>query len=154
MLIVNIKHLENESEWAEANDLDDLATRFQEVKLSFADYKTRVNNNICDPYMKAQLLNEVEDLLNRCLRLYDITMGDAPNDPVKDCPLVTDLGREDSVSQGATSTTSSRLLARQIELDRGDHRNFKLFTPTMWLGRRWMLRSLRLTSRPSRKSGK
>ena len=43
--------------------------------------------------------------------------------PLKDCPIETDLGPEDSVSQvascqGAMSTRSSRLLARQIDLDR------------------------------------
>ena len=42
---------------------------------------------------------------------------------LKDCPPETDLGPEDSVSQvascqGALSTTSSKLLARQIDLDR------------------------------------
>ena len=50
-------------------------------------------------------------------------MSDALCDPFKSCPPETDLGLEDSVSrvascQGALSTTSSKLLARQIDLDR------------------------------------
>ena len=51
VLVVNLKHLKNELEW---NDLDDLATEFQEIKKSFADYKTRVNDNICDPQINYQ----------------------------------------------------------------------------------------------------
>ena len=50
-------------------------------------------------------------------------LSDALCDPLKDCPIETDLRPEDSVSQvascqGALSTTSSKLLARQIGLDR------------------------------------
>ena len=50
-------------------------------------------------------------------------MGDALCDLVKDRPSETELGPEDSVSQvascqGAMSTTSGKLLARQINLDR------------------------------------
>ena len=37
---------------------------------------------------------------------------------IEDCPAETDLGSEDSVSQVAMSTASSKLLARQIDLDR------------------------------------
>ena len=55
VLVVSMKHLENELEWDKGNDLDDLAIRFQKVKLSFADNKTRVNS-ICELEMKAQLL--------------------------------------------------------------------------------------------------
>ena len=73
--------------------------------------------------IKAQLLSDVEDLFNRCLKLHDGTMSDALRDPFKDCPPETDLGLKDSVSQvaccqGALITTSSKLLARQIDLDR------------------------------------
>ena len=46
LLVVNLKHVKNELAWAKGNDLDDLATEFQEIKTSFADYKTRVNDNI------------------------------------------------------------------------------------------------------------
>ena len=50
-------------------------------------------------------------------------MSNVLRDPFKVCPPETDLGPEDSVSQvascqGALSTTSSKLLARQIDLDR------------------------------------
>ena len=50
-------------------------------------------------------------------------MGDALCDLVKDRLSETELGPEDSVSQvascqGAMSTTSGKLLARQINLDR------------------------------------
>ena len=76
-LVVHIKHLKNELEWAKGNDLDDLATQFQEVRISFAGYKTRVNENICDPEIAAQPPNDAEDLFSRCLGLHDITMGDA-----------------------------------------------------------------------------
>ena len=79
-------------------------------------------------------------------------MGDALCDPVKDGPLETDLIPEDSVSQvtscqDAMSTTSSKLLARQIDPDRR-RAELELFTPVIWLGRRRMpllLRPLRLT---------
>ena len=63
VLVVNLKHLKNELEWAKGNDLDDLATEFKEIKKSFADCETRVNDNICDPEIKAQLLDDVENLL-------------------------------------------------------------------------------------------
>ena len=56
VLVDNIKHLENELEWAKGNDHDGLATQFQEVKMSFADYKTLVHDNMCDSGIKAQLL--------------------------------------------------------------------------------------------------
>ena len=110
-------------EWTTGNDFVDLATEFQEIENSFAYYKTRVNDNICDPEIKAQLLSDVEDLFNRCLQSHDNTMSDALCDPYKDCPPETDLGPEENVfqvasCQGAISTTSSKLLARQIDLDR------------------------------------
>ena len=54
--MINLKHLINELEWAKGNDPDDLATEFQEIKKSFADYKTRINDNICDLEIKAQLV--------------------------------------------------------------------------------------------------
>ena len=46
-------------------------------------------------------------------------MDDALCDPLKDCPPETELGPENSVSQvvscqGAMSTTSDKLLVRQI----------------------------------------
>ena len=109
--------------WAKGNSLDDLATEFQEIKKAFADYKTRVNNNICKAEIKAQLFSGVEDLFNPCMELQNNIMSDALCDPFKDCPPETDLGLEDSVSQvascqGTLSTTSSKLLARQIDLDR------------------------------------
>ena len=59
LLVVNLKHLINELEWAKGNDLDDLATEFQEIKKSFADYKTRINDNICDQEIKAQLVSDL-----------------------------------------------------------------------------------------------
>ena len=117
---------------------------------------------------KAQLLSDVEDLLNRCLRLHDGgTTSDALRDPFKDCPPETDLGPEDSVSQvascqSALSTTSSKLLARRLILIAG-RRNFELFTPVIWLGRRRMpqlvlvvlvVLLLRLTPRPGYELGK
>ena len=82
-----------------------------------------VQCNKCDPEIKEQLLSDVEDLFDRCLQLYDNTTSNALCDPLKDCPPETDLGREDSVSQvascqGAISTTSCKLLARQIDFDR------------------------------------
>ena len=49
VLVVNLKHLKNKLEWAKSNDLNDLPTEFQKTKKSFADYKTRVNDDICDP---------------------------------------------------------------------------------------------------------
>ena len=87
------------------------------------DYKVRVYDNICDPEVKTQLLDDVEDLLSRCRKLHDNTKSDALCDPIKNCPFETELGPEDSVSpvascQGAMSTTSSKLLAYQIDLDR------------------------------------
>ena len=123
VLAVNLKHLKNELEWAEGNDLDDLATEFQEIIKSFVEYKTRVNDNMCDLEIKAQLLSDVDDLFNPCLQLHDGTMSDALRDPFKGCPPETDLDPEDSVSQvascqGAMSATSNELLARQIDLDR------------------------------------
>ena len=33
VLVVHQKHLKNELEWAKGNDLDDLATEFQEIKI-------------------------------------------------------------------------------------------------------------------------
>ena len=50
-------------------------------------------------------------------------MSGALCNPFQDCPPKTDLGPEDSVSQvascqGAMSTTSSRLLAPQIDFHR------------------------------------
>ena len=62
---VNLKRLKNELEWAKGNDFNDIATKFQEIEKFFADYKTRVNDNICDPEIKAQLLSDVEDLFDR-----------------------------------------------------------------------------------------
>ena len=35
VLVVNLKHLKNELEWAKGNNLDDLATEFQEIKKIF-----------------------------------------------------------------------------------------------------------------------
>ena len=93
------------------------------MKISFADYKTRVNinNNEGDPEVMALLLNNQEDLLSRCRELHN-SMGDAMRDPFKDSPSETDLSPEDSVSQvasclGAMSTTSSKLLVRWIDLN-------------------------------------
>ena len=50
-------------------------------------------------------------------------MNEALSDPVKTCPPEAEVGPEDSVSQiatsqGAPSTTSSKLLARQFDLYR------------------------------------
>ena len=123
VLVVNLKCLKNELEWAKGNDLDDLATEFQEIKKSFADYKTRVNDNICDAEIKAQLFSGVEDLFNWCMQSQNNIVSDALCNPFKDCPPETDLGLENSVSQvascqGTLSSTSSKLLARQIDLDR------------------------------------
>ena len=99
-----------------------LRQSFKKLKKSFADYKTRVNDNISDPEIKAQLFSEVEDLYNQCLQSHNNT-SDALCDPFKSCPPETNLGPEDSVfqdasCQGTLSTTSSKLLARQIDLDR------------------------------------
>ena len=99
-----------------------LRQSFKKLKKSFADYKTRVNDNISDPEIKAQLFSEVEDLYNQCLQSHNNT-SDALCDPFKSCPPETHLGTEDSVSQvascqGTLNTTSSKLLARQIDLDR------------------------------------
>ena len=66
-MVVNLKYLKNELEWAKGNDLDDLATEFLKLKKSFAYCKTRVNEKICDPEIRAQLFSGVEDLFNRCL---------------------------------------------------------------------------------------
>ena len=65
----------------------------------------------------------MEDLFDRCLQSHNNTTSDALCNPFKDCLPETDLFPEDSVSQvascqGAMSTTSSILLARQIDLDR------------------------------------
>ena len=49
----------------------------QEVKVSFADDKTRVNNYICDSEINA------EDLLVWYRELHDKTIGDALCDSVK-----------------------------------------------------------------------
>ena len=102
VLIVYAKHLEDELEWAIRNNLDDLATQLQEAKIFFADYKTCVNFNICELKTKTQLLNNVEDLLDRCRELHDNTMGDALSDPVKDRPFETELKPKDSVPQVAS----------------------------------------------------
>ena len=48
--------------------------------------KIRINDNICESQIKAQLLSDVEDLLNRCLRLHDGIMSDALSNPFTDCP--------------------------------------------------------------------
>ena len=55
--------------------------------------------------------------------MHDTNMSDALCVPFKDCPPETDLGSEDSVSQfagcqSAMSATSTKLLVRQIDLDR------------------------------------
>ena len=52
-----------------------------------------------------------------------VIMGDALCNPIKDSPCETELGPEDSVSQvaschGIMSTTSTKVLARQIDFDR------------------------------------
>ena len=99
LLVVNLKHLKNELEWAKGNDLDGLATEFREIKKSFADYKTRVNDNICEPEINSQLLSDEEDLFNRCLQLHYGTMSDELCDSLRDCSIETNLGPEDSVSQ-------------------------------------------------------
>ena len=93
----------------------------EKLKKFFADYKTRVNDNICHPEIKAQL-SKVQDLFNRCQQSHDNTLSDALCDPLKNCPPETDMGPKNSVFQiarcpGAMSTTSSKLLARQIDLD-------------------------------------
>ena len=72
-------------------------------------------------------------------------MSDTLCDPFKDCPPDTDLGPWDSISwdascQGTTGTTSSKLLARQIDLD-CRRTDFKLFTPVIWPRRKQMPRS-------------
>ena len=123
ILEVNLKHLKNKLECAKADDLDDLAAEFQKIKKSFADYKTRVNDNISDPEINVQLHSDMEDLFNGSLQLHDGTVSDALRDPFKDCPPETGLGPENRISQvascqGALSSTSSKLLARQIDLDR------------------------------------
>ena len=109
-------------EWAKGNDFDDIATDFQEIIKSFADYKTCVNDNICNSTIKAQLLSDVEDLFNWCLQLHNDTMSDALCDPFKNLQIETDLSPEDSIShvascQGTLSATSSKLLAHKIDLD-------------------------------------
>ena len=53
VLVVNIKRFENELELAKANELENFAIQSQEIKTSFAEYKTRVDNDICDPEIKA-----------------------------------------------------------------------------------------------------
>ena len=111
LLVVNLKHLKNKLEWAKGSDLDDLATEFREIKKSFAYYKILVNDNICNLEIKAQLLSDMEDLFDRCLQSHNDTMSDPLCNPLKDCPIETDLDPEDSVSQvascqGALRTTS------------------------------------------------
>ena len=63
----------------------------------------------------------MEDLLKRCRRLHNSTINNAPSDPVKGCQSETELGPQDSISQivscqDAASTTSNKLLARQLDL--------------------------------------
>ena len=76
---------------------------------------------MCHPEIKAQLLNDVEDLLKRCRGMHNSTMDDALSDPVKACQPETELSPEDSISQieccqDAASTMSNKLLARQFDL--------------------------------------
>ena len=92
LLVVNLKHLKNELKWAKATTLTILRQSSKKLKKSFADYISLVNDNICDPEIKAPLLSDVEDLFNRCVQSHNYTMSDALCNPVKNCPVETDLG--------------------------------------------------------------
>ena len=108
--------------------------------------------------LKRNYLLICEDLFNRCLQSHDDTMSDELCDPLKDCPPETDLGLEDSVSQVASLHLVNCWHARLILI--AGARDFELFTPVIWLGRRRMPLPLallllrRLTPRPGYELGK
>ena len=122
LLLVELKQLTNQLGWATRKEIDDLMTGFKEAESSFQDFKSKINKNITECDLKPQLLNEVVDQFETCREAFQAAMhrlfrGSDENDELPE------VEPEDSVSQvskrvSKISTASSKMLARQIEIDR------------------------------------
>ena len=97
-------------------------TTFKEAESFFQYFKSKVNKNITKCDLKIQLLDEVVDQFETCRKAYQATMHRlfSGSDDSDELPEVEP---EDSVSQvsesvSKISTTSCKMLARQIEVGR------------------------------------
>ena len=126
LLLSNLEHLGKRLRWARLGELNDLAAQIQDIECSFDDFKARVSKNLSNPDLKAELIDDVIVKLKQCRSQYDTALRKllGERDAADDCSNSGhELGPEDSVSQVTESrsnvtTTSSKILAHQIEIDR------------------------------------
>ena len=97
-------------------------TGFKKAESSIQYFKSKINKNITECDLKRQLLDGVVDQFETCREAYQAAMhrsfkGSDENDELPE------VEPEDSVSQvsehvSKISTASSKMLTRQIEIDR------------------------------------
>ena len=119
---MELKQLTNQLGWATRKKIGDRMTGFKEAESSFQYFKSKINKNITECDLKPQLLDEVVDQFETCSEAYQaathrLFRGSDENDELPE------VEPEDSVSQvservSKISTASSKMLARQIEIDR------------------------------------